>query len=111
MLRPLTRRGLGHGSTSLPLQIWILSYHRFTARRGDEMMIRCQENQWWQAMGKQRLIDDTSGSQLDRVVSPQGMTLDKFSGKVNDAWLSRDDTILRGTVDSEALDQLISRSA
>src|SRR5919106_5875750 len=36
------------------------------------------------------------------------MTLDKFSGKVNDPWLSQDDTILPGAVGSEGLDQLIS---
>src|SRR6266545_4535268 len=36
------------------------------------------------------------------------MALEKFSGKVNDPWLSRDDAILRGAVGSEGLDQLIS---
>ena len=36
------------------------------------------------------------------------MPLDKFSGKVSDPWLSRDDTILRGAMSSEGLNQLIS---
>jgi hypothetical protein len=49
-------------------------------------------------MSHQRLIDDTGGSQLHRVVSAQRLALDKFSGKVNDPWLSRDDAILRGAV-------------
>jgi hypothetical protein len=36
------------------------------------------------------------------------MPLDKYNGKVNDPWLSRQDVILRGAVGSEGLDQLIS---
>jgi hypothetical protein len=54
------------------------------------------------------LIDDTGGSQLHRVVSPQRMALEKFGGKINDSWLSGDDAILRGAVGTEGLDQLVS---
>jgi hypothetical protein len=38
------------------------------------------------------------------MVSPQWMTLEKFSGKVNDPWLSWDDALLRGAMGSEGLD-------
>jgi hypothetical protein len=50
------------------------------------------------------LIDEAGGSQLHRMVSPQWMTLEKFSGKVNDPWLSWDDALLRGAMGSEGLD-------
>jgi hypothetical protein len=86
---------------ALRLQIWMLSCHRFTMRCGDEAVICCHENQRWQAMSDQRLIDDTGGSQLHRVVSPQRMALDKFSGKIDDLRLSRDNAILRRAVGSE----------
>jgi hypothetical protein len=36
------------------------------------------------------------------------MALEKFSSKVDNPWLRRDDAILRGAVGSEGLDQLIS---
>jgi hypothetical protein len=52
-------------------------------------------------MGNERLINDAGGSQLHCVVSTQRMALDKFSSKINDPWLSRDDAILCGSVGLE----------
>ena len=93
---------------ALRVRIWIFSSYRFTVCSGHEAVICYHENQRWQAIRNERLVDHTGRSQLHCIASPQWMALEKFSGKVNDPWLDWDDAILRGAVGAEGLDQLVS---